>query len=72
MPQILAETNPSAHSFFKKLNFGNSNQKSRKNLYQTFLFLPNITGILYFNPNILSEIVVRKKVCKKNVTIKQL
>ena len=34
-----------------------SPQKSCKNGYQTFLFLWNITGFIYFVPNILSVIV---------------
>ena len=54
---ICVETRPSALSLFEKFDFGNSNQKSRKNGYQTFLFLYNITGFLYFVPNILSRIV---------------
>ena len=54
---IWVETRPSALSLFEKFDFGSSNQKSRKNGYQTFLFLYNITGFLYFVPNILSRIV---------------
>ena len=51
------ETKSSAQSLFKKFNFGSSSQKSRKNAYQAFLFLSNITGFLYFVPDILSRIV---------------
>ena len=43
---------PSAQFLFKNIN-----QKSRKNWYQTFLFLSNITEFLYFVPNISSGIV---------------
>ena len=32
-------------------------KKTRKNKYQTFLFLSSFTGLLYFVPNILSGIV---------------
>ena len=55
--QIWEETKPSAQFLFKKFDFDNSNQKLRKNGYQNFLFLSNITGFLYFIRNILSEIV---------------
>ena len=41
----------------KKSNFGNSSQKTAKCIYQTFLVLPNFTGIHCFIPNILSMIV---------------
>ena len=47
-------------------NFGNSNQKTCKSRYQTFLFLSSFTGLLYFIPNIFSRIVAynRDELCK--------
>ena len=59
------ETKPSAQSLFKIFEFRNSSKKWRKNGYQTFLFLSNTTGFLYFVPNILSGIVVNYKYIKK-------
>ena len=56
--QIQVETKPSDQYPFKKFDFDNSSQKSRKNRYQTFLFLSNFTRFLYFVPNILSGFVV--------------
>ena len=50
------ETEPSALSASKKLNFGNSSQKIRKSRYRSFVVLFNITGFLYFVPNIVSKI----------------
>ena len=35
--QIWVETKPSAQSLFKKFDFGDINQNSRKNGYQNFL-----------------------------------
>ena len=51
------EAKSSAQSLFKKLDFGNSNQKPHKNQYQTFLSLSSTTGSLYPVRNTLSEIV---------------
>ena len=42
----------------QKLIFGNSGQKLRKSIYQSFLFLSNFVWFSYFLPNILSLIVV--------------
>ena len=58
--QIWVETQPSAQSPFKKLNFTNSSPKSRKNGYQTFLDLSSFTGFLYLVPNFLSRILDTK------------
>ena len=52
------ETKPSAQLPFKKLNFGKSSPKVRKNRYQIFLVLSSFTGFLYFLPIILSVIAV--------------
>ena len=43
-------SNSGAQLLLKKFDFGNSKQKSLKNGHQTFLFLSNITGFLYFVP----------------------
>ena len=51
------ETQPSAKSFFHKLKFDNSSQKTGKIRQQTFEVLPNFTVFLYFVPNILPRIV---------------
>ena len=45
--QILVETLPSAQSSFRKLNFSNSSQKTRKGRYQTCLALSSFTGFYY-------------------------
>ena len=50
---------PVTQSLFKKFDFGNSSQKSRKNKYQTFLFLSIITGFVYSVPNTLSGIAIK-------------
>ena len=55
--QIWMGTQPSPQPPFKNLNFTNSSQKTRKNRYQTFLFLSSCTGLLQFRVNILSGIV---------------
>ena len=47
----------SAQSLLEKLNFGNSNQKTGKGRYQTFLVLSNFTEFVYFVSNILSGIL---------------
>ena len=57
---------PSAQSHFQKLNFGNSSQKIAKNRYQSLVVLSNITGFVYFIPNVLSKNVVDCH-CVKNV-----
>ena len=49
--QIWVETKSSIKSPFQILNFGNSNQKTRKSRYQTFFFLPSFTAFPYFVPN---------------------
>ena len=59
--QLYVETKASVHFLFKKSDFGNSNQKSSKNGYQTFIFPCNIAGFMYFVPNILSRIVNNKR-----------
>ena len=59
--QVWVEAKPSTQSLINKFDFGNSNQKSRKDGYQTSLFLSNITGFLNFIPNILSGIVGANK-----------
>ena len=51
--QICVEPQISAQHLFQKLHFGRSSQKTRRNRYQTFLFLSSFTGFVYFVPNIL-------------------
>ena len=41
-----AATQASLQSLLQKLNFGNSGQKLSKNLFQIFLFLPNLSLIV--------------------------
>ena len=48
---------------FKKFDFGNNSQNSRKNRYQTFLFLFNFTGFPYFAANILSRLSAQADFC---------
>ena len=50
------ETQPTAQSYFLKLNVDNSRQETRKIRYYIFEFLPNFTVYLYFVPNILARI----------------
>ena len=50
---------PRAQHPFKKFDFGNSSQKTRKCKYQTFFSLSNINGFIYFVPNTLSMNVGR-------------
>ena len=47
--QIWVETQPSVQSPFQKLNFGDSNQKTRKSRYKAFLFLSSFIGFLYLS-----------------------
>ena len=54
---MLVEMQPSAQSFFQKLNVGNSCQKKNKIRYYIFDVLPNFFVFLYFVPNILSRIL---------------
>ena len=60
---------PSAHSLFQKLNFGNNSQKTRKRRCQTFCVLSSFTGLFYFVPNTLPEILgqMEKYFSRKNV-----
>ena len=51
-----------AQSPLQKLKPGNSRQKTRKSIYQTFLVLTSFTEFLYFVLNILSRIVWANKV----------
>ena len=55
--QLWVGTKPSAQSLFEKSDFGNSSRKSCIKGYQTFPFLPSITGSLYFVTNTLFRIV---------------
>ena len=62
--RIWVKTKLSAQSPFQKLNFGNSSQKTRKKIYQTFLFQSSFTGFLYFLPNILPRcFLIKLLVC---------
>ena len=55
--QIWVGTQPSSQFPFKNLDFANTSSKTRKNRFQTFLFLSSFTGLLHLVPNILSGIV---------------
>ena len=55
-------TQPSVQSPFQKSKFCNSSHKVRKSRNQTLLLLSNITGFLYFIPNISSRIAGEPKV----------
>ena len=69
--QIWVVKKPSAQSLLKKFYFCNNKQKSRKNGYQAFLFLSNITGFLYFASNILSGILVSLPFQNRKAPLKQ-
>ena len=54
--QIRVEKQPSTQSPFHEVNFSNSNYKTRKNKYQTFLVLSNFTEFLYCVPKTFPRI----------------
>ena len=51
----------------QKLDFGNSSLKTRKSIYQAFLFLSTFTAFLHFIPNILSDIASFKMLLLKRI-----
>ena len=67
--QIWVETQPSAQSPFRNLNFANNSSKACKSKYQTFLVLSNFTGFLYFIQSIFSGIAGTKFQLKQVILI---
>ena len=68
MSNVGGDTQPSANSFFQKLNVGNSCQKTRKIRYCIFEVLFNFTVFLYSVPNILARIdCLRKQIFDHNL-----
>ena len=59
--QIWVETQPSAHFFPQKLNFGDNSQETRKSRYQTFLAMSSSTGLLHPIQNIPPKFVVSQR-----------